>query len=106
MSEGRCFTCNKTKLLRKDGMVPIHGKCEGGGKGPRHEYFEPRLTDEVQDHILTQLEDLKAKGYTDADLEEMMSDLTPKRQKLRERLSVRWHNFKRKFDDMLDVFDD
>ena len=107
MTNGFCSVCNRTKLLRKDGMVPIHGKCEGGGQEPK------MLTVSIDAQLMkefTRTSTPVKTGYTPEDLHEMLDGLTPKRKKLRQRLSARWHSFRKNVEDYFngawDVFDD
>lgn len=88
MSIGYCSVCSELKQITKAGVVYKHGDCEGGGEKP----CVPQdllQVEEVREPVQP-----RKTGYTDADLIEMLADLTPRRQKLRERF-VAWMHRRR-----------
>lgn len=121
---GVCGECGTTQRLTKDALLYKHGDCYGGGEHPAT--FDNTLTlgasepvenfnnstvglsaYDVEDLFTVDVKPLSRKtGYTDEDLHEMLSNITPKRKKLRERIKARWEQFKKNLDDKLDVFDD
>ncbi len=88
-----CGECGTRQRVTGKNRIYKHGECPGGGQEPPK--VDPRF---------------RKTGYTDEDLHEMLHNLTPKRQKLRERIVARWHRFKKNLDDYFDggwdVYDD
>lgn len=86
---GVCGDCGKRTRVTKAGVLYKHPACDGGGTEP----LVPRKT-----------------GFSDAQLEKMLSDLTPKRQKLRQAVRARVAGFvanvRNYFNGAWDVFDD
>ena len=70
-----CGECGTLQRITAKGLIFKHGECDGGGKSP----ITPEHIEEVALHI-------RKTGYTDEQLERMLSDLTPKRQKIIERI--------------------
>ncbi len=104
-----CGECATPQRVTAKGLVFKHGDCPGGGiepLDPAQQLLDQMYTVEEVMGIVNH----RKTGYTDEQLEKMLSDLTPKRQKLRERISARWHRFKKNLDDYFDggwdVYDD
>lgn len=95
MSMGYCTVCDELKKVTKAGLIYKHGDCKGGGELPG---IAPSIRSLVEDGFKMEeaIEPVRTRktGYTDADLEEMLADLTPRRQKLRERF-VAWMHRRR-----------
>jgi len=97
---GKCSVCGQRRRLTPKGLIYTHtlfGECEGSRKppafldvnggtivniappNPDHEVYTVGF---VNESVRTKT------GYTDEDMHEMLKNLTPKRQRLRERIST------------------
>jgi len=93
-THGVCGDCGSRTRLRVNGTLYKHGECEGG---------QPPLVAAKEESSPEEI--LIKCGYTNEELHQMLSDLTPKRKKFRQKLSEWWKKFADKFEDAQDVFD-
>ena len=86
----RCGECVTWQRVTLNGKIYKHGDCPGGGKEPLKEKTSAELLEESM-YTVEEVQEFvnpRKTGYTDEQLEHMLSDITPKRQKLRERIAA------------------